>query len=141
MSRALRKVERADGGTTAQLDDLFSFFQNCWHLKDWIKNDDTLPQATRDAIVKDAQATDSLLFCADLANGSKHLVLQNDRKGARILSFRVSTGDPKTGETFSEGHLFEIASEHGTPQPYGIVNFARKAVEDWEDLLKKHGLL
>jgi hypothetical protein len=37
--------------------------------------------------------------------------------------------------------LFEIASEHGTPQPYGIVNFARKAVEDWEDLLKKHGLL
>jgi hypothetical protein len=57
------------------------------------------------------------------------------------LSRRSQPDAYKTGETFSEGHLFEIASEHGTPQPYGIVNFARKAVEDWEDLLKKHGLL
>jgi hypothetical protein len=38
--RSLRKVERADEDPTVQLDDLFSFFQNCWHLKDWIKNDD-----------------------------------------------------------------------------------------------------
>jgi len=48
--------------------------------------------------------------------------------------------DPKTGKVFSEVEGFGIASKHGTPQPYDIVGFAVKAVEDWESILKKHGL-
>src|SRR5438445_4151431 len=142
LARSLQKVKRADGDTTAQLDDLLSFFQNCWHLKDWIKNDDTLPKATREAIVRDVETTDRLLFCADLANGSKHLVLTNERKGARLWHAKASTSDPKTGEVFSEVDVgFTIASNHGTPRPYGMVEFARAAVKDWEGLLKEHGLL
>jgi len=140
LKRALRKVKRAEGDSTTRLDDLFSFFQHCWHLKDWIKNDDTLQRATRKAVVKDVEATDRLLYCADLANGSKHLHLNRPRKGAQIWRFKASTSDPKTGKVFSEVEGFGIASKHGTPQPYDIVGFAVKAVEDWESILKKHGL-
>lgn len=140
LKRALRKVERGDADATTRLDELFSFFQHCWHLKDWIKNDETVPEATRRAVMKDVEAADRLLYCADLANGSKHLRLDKPRKGATIWSFKGSTSDPKTGEIFSEVEGLAIASKHGTPRPYDIVEFAVKAVEDWEDILRKHGL-
>jgi hypothetical protein len=140
LKRALRKVKRGDADATTRLDDLFTFFQHCWHLKDWTKNDDTVPKATRKAVVKDVEAADRLLYCADLANGSKHLHLDKSRKGATIWRFKGSTSDPKTGKVFSGVEGFGIASRHGTPQPYDIVEFAVKVVEDWVDILKKHGL-
>jgi hypothetical protein len=140
LKRSLRKVERAAGASDERLDDLICFFQHCWHLKDWIKNDDSLPRTTRVAVVRDVEKTDSLLFCADLANGSKHLQLKNPRKGARIWKFKGLTSDPKSGEVLSQVEGFGIASKHGTPQPYDIVMFTRKAVKDWKDILKKHGL-
>src|SRR5260370_25070811 len=31
-------------------DDVHAFFQNCWHMKDWIKHDDSLPQLDSDIV-------------------------------------------------------------------------------------------
>lgn len=141
MVRSLQKVERREGDATAQADNLLSFFQNCWHLKDWVKNDQSVPKAVRDAIVQEVERTDRMLYCADLANGSKHLVLTRERKGARLLSARAVTKDPKTMKILSEtGPIFAILSKHGRPSPNDIVEFAKAAVKDWEALLNKHGL-
>jgi hypothetical protein len=38
-------------------DDTWAFFQNCWHLKDWIKNDQMIPQPIRDRVVKAAHVS------------------------------------------------------------------------------------
>jgi len=138
--RALHRVEHADGDATARLDDLYSFFQNCWHLKDWIQNDGSVPKATRDAILREVKTTESLLICADIANGSKHLVLKRARKGASIFRTKVSTVDVKTGRVLSEEDVFGISWRQGVPQPHGIVELARKAVDDWRTMIKKHGL-
>jgi len=142
MVRFLRRVEKEEGDSTAQLDNLFSFFQNCWHLKDWIKNDDSISKRVRNAVVREVEHTDRLLYCADLANGSKHLLLKNERRGAVLWRIdRITTTDVKTGRILSEsGPILGIASKHGTPRPYDIVEFAKAAVGDWEALLKKHGL-
>ena len=146
VQRALSKLEKAGNEYAYDIhsDDVRSFFENCWHLKDWIGNDDALPQNTRTAIVREADQTESLKFCADLANGSKHLKLNKyERKGAKLLYVKsFSTADAKTGEVLSEGPIgYIIFSKHGTPKPYTLVDFAKGAVQDWTALLSKHGML
>ena|ERR1700719_794556 len=142
VARALKKVEQRKTDDEEELDDIYNFFQNCWHLKDWIKNDDGLSQEIRDAIVRDAETTESLRFCADLANGSKHLKLQKERHGAKLWHIRaISVTDGKTGEILSSAEIgYVIASKDGSPTPSDLIGFSRKAVQDWKDLLAKHKL-
>ena len=59
---------------------MLAFFMNCYHLKDWIKNDisDTsLNAAVEDYINQNA----CLKLCADICNGAKHLDLTHSRFG------------------------------------------------------------
>lgn len=142
VQRALSKLEQVGNDYDIHVDDVRTFFENCWHLKDWIRNDDGLPQSTGDAIVLEAEKTESLNFCADLANRSKHFKLKHERKGATLLHIEsVSTGNAKTGEVQSRVPIgFAIASKHGTPKPYTVIGLARRAVQDWTALLRKHGL-
>ena len=142
VQRALSKLEQ--GGNVYDIhvvDD--AFFESCWHLKDWIRNDCTLSQSTRHAIVQEAEKTESLNFCADLANRSKHFKLKHERKGATLLHIEsVSTVNAKTGEVQSRVPIgFAIASKRGTPTPYTVIGFAIRAVQDWTALLRKHGLV
>jgi hypothetical protein len=138
--RALQRVEHAEGDATARLDDLYFFFQNCWHLKDWIRNDVSIPKALRNLIVREVETTERLLICADIANGSKHLALKKTRKGASIVKAKLSTVEVETGEVLSETDVFGVSWRQGVPQPYGILELARKAVEDWKNILNKYGL-
>ena len=58
-------------------DDVYAFFQNCYHLKDWIKND---PYCTGWSSVETLINSDpNLQLCADLCNGQKHLTLTTHR--------------------------------------------------------------
>jgi hypothetical protein len=61
-------------------DDVFAFFLNCYHLKDWIKNDPSANQMT-DKVESFINKSPSLSICADLCNGLKHLTLDKSRSG------------------------------------------------------------
>ena len=71
-------------------DALWSFFKDCWHVKDWIQNDQVLPEALRDAVVRDVHASRVLLVCRSIANAAKHLTLTG-RKGRKVKAARVET--------------------------------------------------
>jgi hypothetical protein len=116
-------------------DDLYHFFQDAWHLKDWIKND---PAAFVKApnIETDLKG-DAFEITADLANGTKHrklLIEKHIRKGAainekeRIVSLG---GDPPENR-------WHITLSDGTKTT------AEQVVEDvmkaWDVLLKSYGL-
>jgi hypothetical protein len=63
-------IDNQDDG----VDILYSFFQNCWHIKDWIINSNVLERE----IVNDFfHCDDDLKICRDLTNGSKHFVINN----------------------------------------------------------------
>ena len=51
-------------------DDLGHFFQDCWHLKDWLINDPSLSLA-KSVIEKEVDAYKALMMAADLANARK----------------------------------------------------------------------
>ena len=62
-------------------DDVISFFTMCWHVKDWIVNDDTIPLPVRDRIRIAANASPPLQICHDIANGAKHYTLTQPKVG------------------------------------------------------------
>lgn len=61
-------------------DEIYAFFLNCYHLKDWIKNDPTVGAAA--TMVEDfISSNKNLSLCVDICNGLQHLVLVSSRSG------------------------------------------------------------
>ena len=116
------------------VDNLIGFFQHAWHLKDWIRNDNEIPEALRRAAVQDAERSPALQLCADIANGSKHLMLNNSRVDARLslVEFlRTKTPGRHTIEVFIDAS--------GNKRVYAR-QAAQEVVDAWEGLLRRHGL-
>ena len=55
-------------------DDLYHFFQDAWHLKDWIKNDPAVPTNVRAQIEKELDNITYFRITADFANGTTHML-------------------------------------------------------------------
>lgn len=150
--RYLEKVKHQDRGTLEYSDDIWAFFQNCWHLKDWIRNDPVLSYNIRNRIEKETKKFDSLMICADLTNRSKHSKLtQNVRKDAKITRidfvyhaapFIVCLkGEPdnlKPQETGDAKHPFYIETNDG--RKIDGLSVAIQAVDDWKKILQKFSL-
>lgn len=58
-------------------DDVYAFFQNCYHLKDWIKNDTACSSWSN--VESFINNNNDLRVCADLCNSLKHLTLTMPR--------------------------------------------------------------
>jgi hypothetical protein len=54
-------------------DEIYAFFLNCYHLKDWIKHDGTVPPAVQNAVESHVNSSRPLRLCADIFNSLKHL--------------------------------------------------------------------
>src|SRR5260370_9150620 len=76
-------------------DETFAFFQNCYHLKDWIKNDSNLPSDVRQSVEPFVNDTRSLKVCGDLTNTLKHFERKMNKSGEaptfapRVYSFSL----------------------------------------------------
>lgn len=55
-------------------DVAYAFFQNCYHLKDWIK--ESLPAEKR-AVEKFVHSSIEMGICQNICTGSKHLTINN----------------------------------------------------------------
>lgn len=90
--RVLKALETSTSGLAdlEVVDLLFAFFQSAYHLRDWIQKSGGATQAQLDDLM--AQ-TPSLKLCRELCNGSKHLVLNDTHKSARIHMMQESRGE------------------------------------------------
>jgi 23S rRNA maturation mini-RNase III len=116
-------------------DDVYSFFINCHHLKDWIKNDPTVAINKKD--VEDyVKANSALLICADMCNGAKHL----ERIPNSIVSGKKRSIDSK---------VYSVAIMEGSAHPPNITikffidnldafKVATECVQKWEEFIKKN---
>jgi hypothetical protein len=125
-------------------DEAYAFFQNCYHLKDWLKHD----RATS-ALVSDVETvisnSQNLSLCADLCNGSKHLTLTRPRThadtqiGKRHFELGLSTTlGSDTDEPATIAVKYEIRSGGSV---YDAFTVAEACVREWEAYLSGKGLL
>ncbi len=112
---------------------MWSFFQNCWHLKDWVKNDVSVLPAVRATLETDLTSSPDLMICADLANGTKHLEFKTPRVGAKHTrkNFRLVVGGDSS---------VEYIIDRGDGTQSDAVQLARNCLAAWEQLLRKYGL-
>jgi len=147
VKRSLKRIENQDRDSTEYDDDLWHFFQDSHHLKDWIINDPSVPEVIKgEYIDKDhkkghkvenyVKGNVELRICADLANKSKHLELDKfSREDAEITSRNVNIL-LSTGTSTCE-HI--ITLEDGSK--HIAMDVARKAVEAWESFLSENKLI
>jgi hypothetical protein len=142
------------GGTDAAIDTVQSFFEAVHHLKDWLRNDPSsgITKADADSLIN---GSTTLQLCADLANGSKHLVLTSSRTGDR--STRITRNDvtvfpgtaggsvamsPKIpsaqAATGMSAHRFYVAS---AGHEYDVLQLAEDATAEWHRFLSSQGLI
>jgi hypothetical protein len=86
--RSYERVSRPYKSSVTYNDDLQHYFQDCWHLKDWIKNDPS--SGVGAAIEAEVLAHKALRVVADLANGAKHLARRKHQEGAYLTSTNVT---------------------------------------------------
>lgn len=135
VERFLCRIENQNRDSTEYDDDLWSFFQHCWHLKDWIKNDPSISPTQWSAMEGTIEGSLNLRICADLANRSKHLRLTNKREDADITrrSVTVKVGNPSSSTC---EHI--ISLDDGTEKVALVV--AKAAVNEWNLVFATFGL-
>jgi hypothetical protein len=108
-------------------------FQNCWHINDWIRNDENLPKTVRDAVWEDVNKNDALLLAADLANGTKHFNRnpKRERSGADFSSVIVNDSDDGAWI-----FVHEVTFLDGTKRP--VLGVAEDAMNAWSEILSRH---
>lgn len=116
-------------------DEVYTFFQNCHHLKDWIKNDDAVSTHTKEKVEDFIGQEDCLKLCADICNGTKHLKLNRERSrkspefGSRRYVLALGGKEPVIQVKWS------ITTKTGIIDAFQL---ASECLQKWEEFLKEN---
>ena len=161
MSRHLEQLDRIrryynrfkrinDGGEFDRtvedlLDDIHGFFQNCYHFKDWLKNDSGFTKHTGQQIEQYVTKILELAICADICNSTKHLQLTSPprsgtlpalgRKSITIDIADVISTDAKSAEEVPQMISMKVEIMHNETV-FDAFDVARLALQAWENFLK-----
>ena len=121
------------------IDIIYAFFQNCYHLKDWLKNDPAYTKHTRTQIENYVKKTQSLSICADICNGSKHLTLNHapssgdvPKVGKKVIT--IDIGHSLSGEEFPTMVKMQVEVEHAGKKRDAF-QLATDALQAWESFI------
>ncbi|MBI5404039.1 MAG: hypothetical protein HY959_11615 [Ignavibacteriae bacterium] len=150
-------------GDHAASDATQTFFNDCYHLKDWLKKDSRIkkPNEVENFINKSL----SLSLAADLCNSFKHAGLdKKSRTGNNLdkinmaysldLSNSAEPGFIKAVKNFNHGDTVKISRSlrKGYPvatakviltigsKQYDAVDLATKCIKDWNSFLNSKGI-
>ena len=118
-------------------DEIYAFFINCYHLKDWIINDPELKISAKQVedFINDSEP---LSVCHDICNGLKHLELKNPKIdkniqfGSKRFQLYIQVPSPIIKIDF------EIRAGDKT---YDSFTLATKCIGEWEKFFHIHKLL
>lgn len=81
MLRSRVRLDEAAGASSGDeaRDMLYHFFQDAYQLKDWLIHGLAMSRSAKDALEGHITATVPLARCADICNGTKHLLLKDPR--------------------------------------------------------------
>ena len=124
------------------IDDMHAFFQNCYHIKDWLKNDPKYTAHTNAQIENYVTNSQSLSLCADICNGAKHLFLSSKpRSKSAVKSL-------KTTKSMDWGAMIDFPEENSCPiltinfkfehngKNIDALELAEDAMESWDSFTK-----
>jgi len=73
-------------------DDMRAFFQNCYHLKDWLEKDGFISANSQLKPYEYILSNECLKICADFANSMKHMKIDPNRYPPKSGHEPISAG-------------------------------------------------
>jgi len=135
-----------DRSTEFSRDDLYGFFQNCYHVKDWILSDSSLPIADKKKVVEQfVNESRPLSVCADLCNATKHMELRDPPRSDQHPKFTAAHyGYAAPAGTITVN--YEISTRAGKLDAFDLAGqclaewdrFFRLTPSDWAELGKRY---
>ena len=141
LERSYKRLEdicngRADDtNPDRQRDDMYVFFLNCHHLKDWFKNDPGF--CGREAVEGYINNNRALRLCADICNAHKHLKLKQNirsKENPRLGSQRTESTLTATAVTTEV--RFTIDTDSGSMDAFEL---ATECLNLWKTFIVQHG--
>lgn len=112
-------------------DIALSFFVFCYHLKDWIGTDYPVEKANIENMVNSTR----LKYCADLANGIKHLELNKETRSEKQPEI---TGSKATLSVVNGKKLlqvrFQISTDEGELDAFDL---ATECMNRWLEFIRE----
>jgi len=147
-ARLLSVTDRSTAlGSDDARDALVHFFEDAYHLKDWIGNDVTLSRRRFD-VEKAVNNSMRLTICADICNGVKHFNLRRGRgggAGAEIVGQGLTIGLPTARwpepDEADEGWIEHSWHIEYRGRTYDAAKLAAEVVAAWDRWLTTQGLL
>ncbi|MDP2949924.1 MAG: hypothetical protein Q8P22_10350 [Chloroflexota bacterium] len=119
------------------LDEIYAFFMNCYHLKDWIKHDGTVVPTAQRAVEPYINSSRPLKLCADICNSLKHLCLTSSRSGESPAfgkkHFGLAVGTAPTTINLK----YKVNTTAG---PIDAFQLATECRDAWDTFLTTNGL-
>ena len=115
------------------IDDIFAFFLNCYHLKDWLKNDPAFTKRTKQQVEDYVKTTPCLLLCADICHATKHLMLRGTRSGS-VPRFEDINLTAFEGGPLDKHVAYQLVIEHAGKKQTALA-IARECVRAWDSFL------
>ena len=120
------------------LDQIYNFFMNCYHLKDWLKNDAKFPADKKKEVEDFINKNQDLTLCANICNGHKHFTLDRRRiKKKRIKkNLRVTKQQAEThikGDSIESKIQYKITTDSGERD---ALELAQSCLNLWEKFIQ-----
>ncbi|MBN6742583.1 hypothetical protein JKG47_19115 [Acidithiobacillus sp. MC6.1] len=126
--RATRWHERVRSAAATGSSDLedfaFAFFQNCYHLREWMLKTSGATQQELDGLFAQNR---ELQLCRDICNGTKHLSINRPSVDANF-----SIGREYAPQELSGSRMFVIADAH-----YDLLGLADRCMELWQQFVER----
>lgn len=118
-------------------DEMYAFFQNCYHLKEWLKYDPKVI-VSNNAIEDFAnRGADCMRICGDLCNGSKHMVINSEKIDKdtgvknRNYSLQIGGGNPIASVKYNIECQGEI---------YDALLLAECCIGEWDKFMNENDI-
>jgi hypothetical protein len=138
LDRSRRFLERMKASSLDPLesqDMAWAFFQNCWHVKDWLKMDLIVHEQPKRVAIDMAHQSPILKICQELCNGTKHLLTH-----AAIddhIAYTMHARPPGAADIPNE---IDCIIDDGTGRRLSGKNLAEDCIAEWERILQSQGL-
>ena len=136
----IRLSNASEDKTEYQVDCIFAFFMNCFHLTDWLKHSKTsLDDKTIDDFINN---NDEMKICKYLCLGSKHLTLDKKRHDVSNIVTIGKEWDPFAEVLNNKNPVLNITYSLDTKYgKFNVFELSDTCVNLWEDFLKQNNLI
>jgi hypothetical protein len=109
---------------------VWGFFQNCWHVKDWMEHDPLVPRQTKDMAIELAHRSVVLRVCQEMCNGTKHLGARPGARHQHIELMVDSAGNTEMDCIIDNGEGTEVSGRM----------LAHQCIAEWVSILQSQCL-